>query len=310
MTCVSWFDTIRNNDFLWKPHCLAIQDVCKREVDDDQKNGYSWKDILLRNYKKSQVIHGWLSGRFSNIDLPTLLSETTMCPMDAETWGKILEAELNGSEIKNDSRESGCYTIRNNDSLQKPHCEAIQAVRKREIDDDRKSGYSWRDILLRNYKKSQVKHGWLSGRFSNIDLPTLLSKTTMCQMDAETWGEILEAELNGSEIKNDSRESGCYIIRNNHSLRKPHCEAIQAVCKREVDDGQKNGYSWKDIHLRNDKKSQVKHGWLSGRFSNIDLPTLLSETTMCPMDAETWGKILEAELNGSKIKNDSRESGY
>ncbi|XP_045436798.1 uncharacterized protein LOC118717769 isoform X2 [Pipistrellus kuhlii] len=241
MTCVSWFDTIRNNDFLWKPHCLAIQDVCKREVDDDQKNGYSWKDILLRNYKKSQVIHGWLSGRFSNIDLPTLLSETTMCPMDAETWGKILEAELNGSEIKNDSRESGCYTIRNNDSLQKPHCEAIQAVRKREIDDDRKSGYSWRscqsaslvsnklilpgsnllssvmmlvylfqDILLRNYKKSQVKHGWLSGRFSNIDLPTLLSKTTMCQMDAETWGEILEAELNGSEIKNDSRESGCY----------------------------------------------------------------------------------------------------
>nr|KAF6328770.1 F-box protein 48 [Pipistrellus kuhlii] len=249
MTCVSWFDTIRNNDFLWKPHCLAIQDVCKREVDDDQKNGYSWKDILLRNYKKSQVIHGWLSGRFSNIDLPTLLSETTI-------------------------------------------------------------GYSWRDILLRNYKKSQVKHGWLSGRFSNIDLPTLLSKTTMCQMDAETWGEILEAELNGSEIKNDSRESGCYIIRNNHSLRKPHCEAIQAVCKREVDDGQKNGYSWKDIHLRNDKKSQVKHGWLSGRFSNIDLPTLLSETTMCPMDAETWGKILEAELNGSKIKNDSRESGY
>ncbi|KAK1333008.1 hypothetical protein QTO34_006541, partial [Cnephaeus nilssonii] len=121
MTCMSWNDTIRNNNFLWKPHCVAVRAVCEKEVDDDQKSGYSWRllwfqtnsltrqqpttfcdmlvylfqDILLRNYKKSQVKHGWLSGRFSNIDLPTLLSETTMCPMDAETWGEILEAELN-----------------------------------------------------------------------------------------------------------------------------------------------------------------------------------------------------------------------
>ncbi|XP_054584262.1 F-box only protein 48-like [Eptesicus fuscus] len=112
MTCRRWNDTIRNHDFLWKPHCLAIRAVCAREVDDDRKSGYSWRDTLLRNYKKSQVKHGWLSGRFSNIDLPTLLSETTMCPMDAETWGEILEAELNGSEIKNDGRISGSYTPR------------------------------------------------------------------------------------------------------------------------------------------------------------------------------------------------------
>ncbi|XP_059515570.1 F-box only protein 48-like [Myotis daubentonii] len=130
LTCRSWNDTIRNNDFLWKPHCLALRAVCEREVDDDRKSGYSWRvgyggrcepnstfcleeDTLLRNYKKSQVKHSWLSGRYSNIDLSTLLSETTMCPMDKETWGEILEAELNRSEIKNDSRVSGCDTNKN-----------------------------------------------------------------------------------------------------------------------------------------------------------------------------------------------------
>ncbi|XP_015426956.1 PREDICTED: F-box only protein 48-like [Myotis davidii] len=113
MTCRSWNDIIRNNDGLWKPHCLALRAVCEREVDDDRKSGYSWRDTLLRNYKKSQVKHSWLSGRFSNIDLPTLLSETTMCPMDKGTWGEILEAELNRSEIKNDGRVSGCCTPKN-----------------------------------------------------------------------------------------------------------------------------------------------------------------------------------------------------
>lgn len=94
MTCTSWFATIRNNDRLWKPHCLAIQAVCRREVDDDRKSGYSWRDILLRNYQKSRVKLGWLSGRYSNICSPISLPETIMCPMDAETWGEILEAEL------------------------------------------------------------------------------------------------------------------------------------------------------------------------------------------------------------------------
>lgn len=94
MTCMSWLATIRNNDFLWKPHCLAVRAVCKREVDDDRKSGYSWRDILVRNYQKSQVKLGWLSGRYSNVCSPTSLPEAIMCPMDAETWGEILEAEL------------------------------------------------------------------------------------------------------------------------------------------------------------------------------------------------------------------------
>lgn len=47
MTCMSWFATIRDNESLWKSHCLAVRAVCKREVDDDQKSGYSWKVSLI-----------------------------------------------------------------------------------------------------------------------------------------------------------------------------------------------------------------------------------------------------------------------
>lgn len=36
------------------------------------------------------------------------------------------------------------YTIRNSDSLWKPHCLALRAVCQREIDDDVESGYCWK----------------------------------------------------------------------------------------------------------------------------------------------------------------------
>lgn len=42
-TCTSWNHAIRNNDSLWKPHCLSIRAVCQREVDDDIENGYTWR---------------------------------------------------------------------------------------------------------------------------------------------------------------------------------------------------------------------------------------------------------------------------
>ncbi|KAM7079421.1 F-box only protein 48 isoform 1-T8 [Molossus nigricans] len=94
MTCRRWYDITKDNDSLWKPHCLALRAVCKREIDDDQKSGYSFKDTLLRNYQKSQVKLHWLSGRYSNICSPDNLPEAIMCPMDAETWGEILEVEM------------------------------------------------------------------------------------------------------------------------------------------------------------------------------------------------------------------------
>ncbi|XP_023079809.1 F-box only protein 48 [Piliocolobus tephrosceles] len=94
LTCRSWNYAIRNSDSLWKPHCMTVRAVCRREIDDDLESGYSWRVILLRNYQKSKVKHEWLSGRYSNICSPISLPEKTMYPMDADTWGEILEAEL------------------------------------------------------------------------------------------------------------------------------------------------------------------------------------------------------------------------
>ncbi|KAL2774011.1 F-box only protein 48 [Daubentonia madagascariensis] len=94
LTCKSWNYAIRNSDSLWKPPCLTVRAVCPREIDDDLESGYSWRVILERNYQKSKVKHKWLSGRYSNICSPTSLPEKIMYPMDADTWGEILEAEL------------------------------------------------------------------------------------------------------------------------------------------------------------------------------------------------------------------------
>ncbi|KAJ7341607.1 hypothetical protein JRQ81_005913 [Phrynocephalus forsythii] len=94
MTCKSWNHAIENCDHLWKRHCLSVRAVCQREIDGDRGNGYSWKVTLLRNYWKSKVKHEWLSGKYSNIHSRSGLPEKSMYPMDADTWGEILEAEL------------------------------------------------------------------------------------------------------------------------------------------------------------------------------------------------------------------------
>lgn len=40
------------------------------------------------------------------------------------------------------------YTVKNSDSLWKPHCLTLRAVCQREVDNDLKSGYSWRVSLV------------------------------------------------------------------------------------------------------------------------------------------------------------------
>uniref|UniRef100_A0A8D0GNJ6 F-box protein 48 n=1 Tax=Sphenodon punctatus TaxID=8508 RepID=A0A8D0GNJ6_SPHPU len=94
MTCKNWNHAIENCDHLWKNHCLSVRALCQREIDDDRGNGYSWKITLLRNYWKSKVKQEWLSGKYSNIHSRGGLPEKSMYPMDVDTWGEILEAEL------------------------------------------------------------------------------------------------------------------------------------------------------------------------------------------------------------------------
>lgn len=54
---------------------------------------YFFQYTLRRNYQKSKVKLDWLSGKYSNLRSLSI-SEKIMYPMDAETWGEILEAEL------------------------------------------------------------------------------------------------------------------------------------------------------------------------------------------------------------------------
>ncbi|XP_048357368.1 F-box only protein 48 [Sphaerodactylus townsendi] len=94
MTCRSWNRTLETCDHLWKHHCLTLRALCQREIDKDRGRGYSWKVTLLRNYWKSKVKLEWLSGKYSNIHSRSGLPEKSMYPMDVDTWGEILEAEL------------------------------------------------------------------------------------------------------------------------------------------------------------------------------------------------------------------------
>ncbi|NWY19989.1 FBX48 protein, partial [Aphelocoma coerulescens] len=81
-------------------HCLTVRAVCQREIDCDRGNGYSWKinppsaAEHRQNYWKSKVKQEWLSGKYSNIPSQFSLPEKSMYPMDVDTWGEILEAEL------------------------------------------------------------------------------------------------------------------------------------------------------------------------------------------------------------------------
>ncbi|XP_077637973.1 F-box only protein 48 [Lonchura striata] len=94
VACKGWHRLIEGSERLWRQHCLAVRAVCQREIDCDRGHGYSWKITLLRNYWKSKVKQEWLSGKYSNIPSQFSLPDKSMYPMDVDTWGEILEAEL------------------------------------------------------------------------------------------------------------------------------------------------------------------------------------------------------------------------
>lgn len=54
--------------------------------------------------------------------------------------------------------------------------------------------------------------------------------------------------------------------------------------------------SLQEIVQRNDSKCIIKQKWMDGTFSNIDSYQKLPRKAMCPLSAESWGEILEAEL--------------
>uniref|UniRef100_A0A668AID0 F-box protein 48 n=2 Tax=Myripristis murdjan TaxID=586833 RepID=A0A668AID0_9TELE len=93
-TCKLWHHIIEESEQLWRQQCLLVRAVCQREIDSDRRDGLSWKVTLVRNYRRSLLKRDWLQGRFSNVRSAEELRGRTMLPLDAETWGEILQAEL------------------------------------------------------------------------------------------------------------------------------------------------------------------------------------------------------------------------
>eukprot|EP00066_Takifugu_rubripes_P021659 XP_011610925.1 PREDICTED: F-box only protein 48 isoform X2 [Takifugu rubripes] len=93
-TCRLWYHIIKDSEQLWRKQCLLVRAVCQREVDRDRRDGLSWKLTLVKNYSRSRLKTAWLTGCFSHITSADQLIGTTMMPLDVETWGEILQAEL------------------------------------------------------------------------------------------------------------------------------------------------------------------------------------------------------------------------
>ncbi|KAF3852667.1 hypothetical protein F7725_006022 [Dissostichus mawsoni] len=81
LTCRQWHDIIEESEQVWRNQCSLVRAVCQREVDSDRRDGLSWK-------------RDWLRGRFSHVRSAEELRGRKMTPLDAETWGEILQAEL------------------------------------------------------------------------------------------------------------------------------------------------------------------------------------------------------------------------
>lgn len=93
-TCSLWHRIIEHSEQLWRRQCMLVRAVCQREVDRDRRDGLSWKVTWGRSYTLSLVKSDWLRGHFSHVRSADELSGRRMMPLDAETWGEILQAEL------------------------------------------------------------------------------------------------------------------------------------------------------------------------------------------------------------------------
>ncbi|XP_062396419.1 F-box only protein 48 [Sardina pilchardus] len=94
LTCKQWNGLIEGSDSLWRNHCLTVLAVCNKEVTGDLQDGLSWKVTLVRNYQKSRAKKNWIKGRCSHVRSADQIPPHSMYPFDVETWGEILEAEL------------------------------------------------------------------------------------------------------------------------------------------------------------------------------------------------------------------------
>uniref|UniRef100_A0A3B4AH46 F-box domain-containing protein n=1 Tax=Periophthalmus magnuspinnatus TaxID=409849 RepID=A0A3B4AH46_9GOBI len=92
--CRRWHGLIHESEAVWRGQCARLRPHCSRELERDRGQGLSWKVILMKNYPHICLKHDWLRGRFSGVQSANELQDVEMVPFDAETWGEILQAEL------------------------------------------------------------------------------------------------------------------------------------------------------------------------------------------------------------------------
>ncbi|XP_071799145.1 F-box only protein 48-like [Asterias amurensis] len=87
-------------------------------------------------------------------------------------------------------------TIEDTDWLWRQYCHLkCDDCNMKDILRDRGIGYSWKESFIRNCGPRAIKHKWMEGVFSTLDMYDKYLPPFMCCMDVETWGQIFELEL-------------------------------------------------------------------------------------------------------------------
>ncbi|EDO43767.1 predicted protein [Nematostella vectensis] len=94
-TSRKWRRIISGIDIIWKKGCKVLDRV---EVEMDIKLGFSWRKIATLNYGKNGVMRRWLKGRYSDISSKDDIPKDILCPLDTESWGRILDKEMNRNQ--------------------------------------------------------------------------------------------------------------------------------------------------------------------------------------------------------------------
>ncbi|KAI8483977.1 F-box-like [Branchiostoma belcheri] len=93
-TCSSWSEFISDTDWLWKKVCQNCQDIDPKLVEMDRAEGLPWRAAVMRNYGAAGIQRQWRLGFFSRPSSYEDIPDRCMCEMDADTWGQILQLEL------------------------------------------------------------------------------------------------------------------------------------------------------------------------------------------------------------------------
>jgi len=90
-TCRKFFDFIHASNLLWKKKCRSLD---WEEVEKDIQKGLCWRSIYMRNYGTNLVKKRWLEGKYSQVKSQDELQSNHLGPFSTETWGSILEMEI------------------------------------------------------------------------------------------------------------------------------------------------------------------------------------------------------------------------